>query len=305
MIINKHSRKWAISKSGAAFTLIELSIVLVIIGLIVGGILTGRDLINAAETRAQISQIDKYQVAVRTFQGKYGYLPGDIPDPFASRFGFKARGTTPATGDGNGVLDGVQGDNAPNWVYYAQGTGENAVFWVDLSQAGLIDGSFSTASSTVGPATTPITGAGLDAYFPKAKIGNGTYVYVRSGGSGGYIGSGNYDTVWYLPVGVNFFGVTALTSINYQGDTASNQGIRVIQAYNIDKKIDDAIPVTGTVTIFATDWGSNVLVSGTAATCADARGNGGGWYTAATTNRYSTEINNGSGMNCGLQFQFQ
>jgi prepilin-type N-terminal cleavage/methylation domain-containing protein len=42
----------------SAFTLIELSIVLVIIGLIVGGVLTGRDLISAAETRATIAQIE-------------------------------------------------------------------------------------------------------------------------------------------------------------------------------------------------------------------------------------------------------
>ena len=51
-------------KSG--FTLIELSIVLVIIGLIIGGILVGRDLINASAIRAQISQIDKYQQAANT-----------------------------------------------------------------------------------------------------------------------------------------------------------------------------------------------------------------------------------------------
>ena len=45
------------------FTLIELSIVLVIIGLIVGGILVGQDLINAAAIRAQIAQVEKYQTA--------------------------------------------------------------------------------------------------------------------------------------------------------------------------------------------------------------------------------------------------
>ena len=75
------------------FTLIEMSIVLVIIGLIIGGVLLGRDLISAAAVRAQIAQIEKYNAAVNTFKGKYGYLPGDIPDPYASRFGFKARGT--------------------------------------------------------------------------------------------------------------------------------------------------------------------------------------------------------------------
>src|SRR5579884_85366 len=81
------------------FTLIELSIVLVIIGLIIAGILTGRDLIDAAAQRAQITQIERYNTAVRTFQNKYGYIPGDIPDPYASSFSFIARGQYIGEGD--------------------------------------------------------------------------------------------------------------------------------------------------------------------------------------------------------------
>jgi len=59
----------------SGFTLIELSIVLVIIGLIVGGVLVGRDLISAASVRAQITQIEKYQQAVNAFRDKYGGVP--------------------------------------------------------------------------------------------------------------------------------------------------------------------------------------------------------------------------------------
>jgi prepilin-type N-terminal cleavage/methylation domain-containing protein len=46
------------------FTLIELSIVLVIIGLIIGGVLVGQDLIHAAQTRAAVSQLERYNSAV-------------------------------------------------------------------------------------------------------------------------------------------------------------------------------------------------------------------------------------------------
>jgi prepilin-type N-terminal cleavage/methylation domain-containing protein len=56
-----------------AFTLIELSVVLVIIGLIVGGVLVGQGLIRAAGVRATITQIEKYNQAVNAFRGKYGY----------------------------------------------------------------------------------------------------------------------------------------------------------------------------------------------------------------------------------------
>jgi prepilin-type N-terminal cleavage/methylation domain-containing protein len=50
------------------FTLVELAIVLVIIGLLVGGIMVGRDLIKASEIRAQISQIQQFDVAVANIQ---------------------------------------------------------------------------------------------------------------------------------------------------------------------------------------------------------------------------------------------
>ena len=58
-------------KSSSDFTLIEMSIVLVIIGLIVGGVLVGQDLIRAAYVRAQVSQIEKFNTALNTFYGKY------------------------------------------------------------------------------------------------------------------------------------------------------------------------------------------------------------------------------------------
>ncbi len=101
------------NKNIAGFTLIELSIVLVIIGLLIGGVLVGRDLVNSAALRAQISQIEKYNTAVNTFRVKYGYLPGDIPSPAASGFGFGARGQYAGEGDGNGILQGVS-SNAAN-----------------------------------------------------------------------------------------------------------------------------------------------------------------------------------------------
>jgi prepilin-type N-terminal cleavage/methylation domain-containing protein len=60
------------------FTLIELSIVLVIIGLIIGGVTVGQDLIRSAELQSFVSNINQYKVAVNTFKLKYNALPGDI-----------------------------------------------------------------------------------------------------------------------------------------------------------------------------------------------------------------------------------
>src|ERR1700685_2119592 len=96
------------------FTLIEMSIVLVVIGLVVGGVLVGQDLIRAAYVRAQISQIEKFNTAVNTFYGKYQALPGDINSTIAQTNGFAARGQyNPAVkdgaGDGNGIIQGWYG----------------------------------------------------------------------------------------------------------------------------------------------------------------------------------------------------
>ena len=62
----------------AAFSLVELSIVLVILGLLTGGILTGQNLIRAAELRSVVTEFQTYQTAVMTFRDKYFALPGDM-----------------------------------------------------------------------------------------------------------------------------------------------------------------------------------------------------------------------------------
>ena len=60
------------------FTLLELSIVLVVIGLIVGGTVVGKDLIRASELNSIITQQNKIQIALNTFKLKYNVIPGDM-----------------------------------------------------------------------------------------------------------------------------------------------------------------------------------------------------------------------------------
>ncbi len=82
----------------AGFTLIELSIVLVIIGLIVGGVMVGQNLIFAAEIRKQVKQVQEYTLAYNTFKLKYGCIPGDCIN--ATEFF-----TSSSNGNGNGKLE--------------------------------------------------------------------------------------------------------------------------------------------------------------------------------------------------------
>src|SRR6266704_3559315 len=82
----------------AGFTLVEIAIVLVIIGLLLGGILKGQEMITQAKIKNAINDFNGVTVAVTSYQDRYRALPGD--DPNAT-----ARWTTQAPGEGNG--DGV------------------------------------------------------------------------------------------------------------------------------------------------------------------------------------------------------
>jgi prepilin-type N-terminal cleavage/methylation domain-containing protein len=293
-------------KSG--FTLVELSIVLVIIGLIIGGIVVGRDLINAASILAQVSQIEKYNTAVNTFRGKYGYLPGDIPEPVATQNGFAARGSGPGEGDGNGLLQGINAVSAPDGGF--QGAGETAMFWSDLTYANgmmvnLIQGDFSSPKPDLSPPTAVI-GTNLAQYIPAAKLGGGNYIVVYSGNG-------------FMADTANFYSLATPTQINGADNNAgimpATSQVSVIQAYDIDKKIDDGLPQSGRV-IAKYDGGSGGNITwaapffsagppyttptaGSATTCFDNQSVNGAHQ------NYSTEYNGGSGLNCGLSFKLQ
>jgi len=90
-------------------------------------------------------------------------------------------------GDGNGIIEGMYSNSAGSNVGYLPFEGEEAMFWVDLSKAGMIDGTFSTATSTAIIHPNITTQAGVQQYFPQAKTGSGAYVYVWSGGYAGHL----------------------------------------------------------------------------------------------------------------------
>jgi prepilin-type N-terminal cleavage/methylation domain-containing protein len=287
----EHGR--ALKHERAGFTLIELSIVLVIIGLIVGGILVGQDLIKAAEVRAQVSQIEKYNSAVNTFRSKFQAIPGDMAVATANQFGFATgSGCTGGQGarDGNGFLDGY---SSPTQL--VQGEGEVMLFFQDLSSAvagNLIDGQFPGSGAVTnfclagGAALSLSTSPGttyLGDYYPNGKIGHGTYIYV------------------YENSGYNWYGLSTLTSVNNSGCVNDATSIPAVQAFKIDQKVDDGLPATGGVQANYLTGCYTVSVAPNAAsdsttTCYN-----------TTSNAYSISslANYGAGGNCALSFRFQ
>ncbi len=275
----------------SAFTLIELSIVLVIIGLIVGGILTGRDLINAAGVRAQVAQIEKYQQAVNTFRGKYGALPGDIDNVSALRFGLAPRGSNLGQGDANGIIEGVNSTSANNNYGFTFGAGETLMVWVDLSAARLIDERF-TAGSATAMLSGPVSGSTINNYFPPARIGQGNYVYIYSSA--------------YWP-GANSFGISAIQNIVASGNgcgwcMASSTALSAQQAYSIDAKIDDGLANKGRVAARYMDY--SAFGSSGVGWTSYASSSSGSTCFETTTSQYSYAVATNA-LNCALAIKFQ
>ncbi len=277
------------------FTLLEMSIVLVLIGLIAGGVLVSSQLIAAGEITATIAQVDRFREAANTFDQKFGGIPGDIQAALASANGLSIRNGAVGRGDGNGLIDGNGGPGS-----LLQGGGETGLFWVDLTTANglslnLLDQSFFTATQTLQPNSQPST---IGLYMPEARLGRGNYFYV-------------YETN-----NQNYYGLSAVTSLS-SGVMTSSPTLTVIQAYTIDKKIDDGLPQSGKVIAYYVDQGGvyaaaggggysggQVGVAGTLGavpgptSCYDNQGSSG------ATQNYSITYNKGNFANCALSFEY-
>lgn len=121
------------------FTVLELAIVLVLIGLLLGGMLKGQALIEEARVRQVINQLERIKAAFYAFQDRYQAAPGDYPGQLAYA---NLRGIVNAQVGGNG--DGVVQDGV-----HAR---ESLLVWVHLSHAKLMQGNYRATSSHPDPA---------------------------------------------------------------------------------------------------------------------------------------------------------
>jgi len=140
------------SSTEAGFTLVEIAIVLVIIGLLLGGILKGQEMITQAKIKNVINDFNGVTVAVTSYQDRYRAIPGD--DQNAS-----TRWTTqaPASGNGNGIIAGLYNANDTSGTGGAPAnTAESNLFWQHLRIAGFVPG----LTTGTGSGTPPPNAAG-------------------------------------------------------------------------------------------------------------------------------------------------
>lgn len=130
-------------------TLIEIAIVLVIIGMLLGGVLKGQELITQAKIKNVANDLNGVAVATYSYQERYRRLPGD--DPGQTRWSVAGAALTVATnqGDGNNALAGTYSSASDN--------DETRKFWLNLRLAGFVPGN--TSSLAAGSAQ-PLNAAG-------------------------------------------------------------------------------------------------------------------------------------------------
>ncbi len=154
-------------KGRSGFTLIEMAIVLVIIGLLLGSVLKGQEMIKNAKMKRIKSDIDGIVAATYSYQDRYKYLPGDDPMNRVATppAGFGAKSCT--RGNGNGLFDTNK---------------ERICFWQELAGAGFISGDPSVHNEVKVAKRTPFGGRYLVRYANNINSSgkSGNYIYVEN-----------------------------------------------------------------------------------------------------------------------------
>lgn len=230
-----------------AFTLIELSIVLVIIGLVAGGVLAGKDLVEAARVRAAVSQIERLNVAANIFKGKYNALAGDMtnPDQFFS-VGWNNVPITSLAGNGNGLLDWWPWHNAYTYLYVS----EREKHFALLETAGLISENYNFGEGA------GYTGNCGDATIPASRLGGRIGVF-----SNAITHTSTWDTVSTVTADAKNYYVLGIrmqwTDCN---SMVSNGMLKPSQARALDLKMDDGNALTGRVRVTTGDGAWNNVI---------------------------------------------
>lgn len=198
------------SRKEIGFTLVELSIVLVIIGLLIGGILVGQSLIHSSKINRVVKDLSQYDIALAAFRDKYKQLPGDSNKVFPA-------------GDNDGLINLSEAPNV--WAALSVGAGLK-------SKKG---GFYQSSSSYLSKETAPVFDLSIpdsESYYTPSDPNTTCLALV----------SLDLDSAVQTPPNFIYFD-WSWGHPTYAGCAPTS--VIAMDALAIDKKIDDAIPGTG------------------------------------------------------------
>jgi prepilin-type N-terminal cleavage/methylation domain-containing protein len=227
-------------KTCKGFTLIELSIVLVIIALIIGAISAGSSLVKNAKVNAVIREFQTLQSAIAIFKQQYSYYPGDFPTASAiwqtsstalcgSITLCICSSANACNGNGNGKIE------IPTTSIYSR-KAESARAWQHLSLASVLPQFYNMITDTTSGYS--IGFALIGSSIPASKYDS----LDRQSNSAWGFNSGNVLTFGGLAY------QTTTSTTTYYGFTPQSDAVSPVDSYSIDLKIDDGIRMTGDVT---------------------------------------------------------
>lgn len=191
------------------FTLVEMSIVLIVISLIVAGIITGKDLVHASKVKSVVLDFNKYRSAINMFMDKYDAYPGDLRNAYDYWPTTLCTNTIVTPGNWNGCNG--NGDGMVDW------NNESMRTWQHLNFSGMVPGNY-TGVHTGGQSDPGVN-------IPESKFeGGGFWFYYNN------------------PKGHN---ITFASEAG--GSSLSGAIISPPDANSIDKKIDDGHATKGRV----------------------------------------------------------
>lgn len=212
-MIRNHSEK--------GFTLVELAIALMVIGLLIGGVLKGQELIDNARVTATMRDLKSYEAAVMIFRNTYNALPGDIKK--TNRIPNCTTAICNIPGNGNGRI--LTNDTTPNNI-------ELYNVYPHLTKAGMVKGPEGGTQAQMNGVITNWETGEPERFFPTMPIDS-----IR------------YYGVWYLDTYTVFLPDLSNTTQGPLGHYHLLGAIPFKLAEQMDTKLDDGLPCSGGITI--------------------------------------------------------